>query len=143
MKKKHTKEAIRNRGEIFTPSIMVNEMLSRLPRKALTNPKQKFMDNSCGDGQFLFEILRWKILSDSSSSFDEIHHNAIKHIFGVELDPDNVEVCRRRLLGSSSDPKLKELIRLHIVCADALDPNHPGWEEVGFYWCKLYPTEST
>ena len=143
MKKRHTKDAIRNRGEIFTPSVMVNEMLSRLPRKVLIDPKQKFLDNSCGDGQFLFEILRRKILSDSSSSFDEIHYNAIKHIFGVELDPNNVEICRRRLLGSSSDPKLQELIRLHIICADALDPNHPGWEEVGFYWSKLYPDKST
>lgn len=140
-KVKHTKEAIRNRGEVFTPTIMVNEMLDRLPKEVFTDPKKKFMDNSCGDGQFLFEVLRRKILANPSNGGDLCyrHHKALKTIFGVELDLENVKKCRRRLLGSSTNPELQELVRLHIVCADALDPQHPGWGEVGFYWCKLYP----
>lgn len=139
MKKHHTKEAIKNRGEIFTPESMVNEMLNALPKEIFLDPTKKFLDNSCGNGNFLFEILRRKILMDSSGDFEDRHLKAIQHIFGVELDPVNADVCRKRLLGSSTNPELQKMVRLHIVCADALDPNHPGWEEVGFYWCKLYP----
>lgn len=133
MKTHHTKEAIKQRGEVFTPNSLVNEMLDRLPKEVFTNKDKTFLDNSCGNGAFLFEVMNRKMKSGAS------HSQALLNIFGVELDEKNAEECRKRLLGNSESIELKELVRLHIICADALDSKHPGWEEVGFYWSKLYP----
>ena len=140
----HTEEAIKQRGEVFTPTPLVNEMLDKLPKEVFTDPTKTFLDNSCGNGQFLFEVMRRKMEvfrkhNPKGRNFFKIHRLALLNIFGVELDPKNAEECRKRLLGKSDSIELRELLRLHIICADALDPKHPGWEEVGFYWSKLYP----
>ena len=43
---------------------------------------------------------------------------ALSTIYGVDLMPDNVELCRERLLCGRED--LKHIVELNIVCADAL-----------------------
>ena len=138
----HTEEAIKQRGEVFTPTTLVNEMLDKLPPEVFTDPTKTFLDNSCGNGQFLFEVMRRKMMTmppTKGRDFFIRHRKALLTIFGVELDEKNAIECRKRLLGKSDSVELQELVRLHIICADALDPNHPGWNEVGFYWSKLYP----
>jgi hypothetical protein len=87
-----------------------------------------FLDNSCGNGQFLIEILERKIANGIS------HKDALKSIYGVELDQNNTEECRLRLLCGSTSRELRTIVEHNIICADALDPNDSGWSEVGFYW---------
>ena len=137
----HTEEAIKQRGEVFTPTTLVNEMLDKLPPEVFTDPTKTFLDNSAGNGQFLFEVMRRKMMVNPSKGRDFFirHRKALLTIFGVELDEKNAIECRKRLLGKSDSIELKELLEHHIICADALDPKHPGWKHVGFYWCKLYP----
>lgn len=118
---------------VFTPSTLVNEMLDKLPHEVFADSNKTFLDNSCGRGAFLIEVMSRKMKSGAS------HEQALLTIFGVELDEKNAIECRKRLLGKSDNVKLKELLDNHIICADALDPKHPGWKEVGFYWSKLYP----
>jgi hypothetical protein len=86
------------------------------------------LDNSCGNGQFLFLVLERKIKNGAS------HLEALSTIFGCELDPKNAEECRKRLLKGSTSKKLRAIVDHNIICADALDSNHPGWATVGFYW---------
>lgn len=128
-----TKEQVKSHGMVFTPSTLVNEMLDKLPHEVFTDPNKMFLDNSCGRGAFLIEVMSRKMKSGAS------HHQALLTIFGVELDEKNTIECRKLLLGKSDSIELKELLNKHIICADALDPKHPGWKEVGFYWSKLYP----
>lgn len=98
-------------AEVFTPTPLVQEILDGLPKETFTASKT-FLDNSCGDGQFLGEILIRKV--ENGVDFEQ----ALKTIYGVDLMPDNVELCRERLLCGRED--LRSIVEQNIVCADAL-----------------------
>ena len=134
----HTEEAIKQRGEVFTPTTLVNEMLDKLPPEVFTDPTKTFLDNSCGNGAFLFEVMRRKMKAGAS------HIQSLKTIFGVELHLPNTIECKNRLSLNiqPSHPDYNtiwNILNNHIICADALDNNHSGWNTVGFYWNTLYP----
>jgi len=44
-------------AEVFTPTELVREMLEKLPIELFADPAKTFLYNSCGDGQFLSEVL--------------------------------------------------------------------------------------
>ena len=48
---------IKATGEVFTPTPLVQEILDRLDPVLLQDPTKTFLDPSCGDGQFLGEVL--------------------------------------------------------------------------------------
>jgi len=99
-------------GEVFTPTPLVLEMLDQLPAELFTDPDKTFLDNSCGDGQFLGEVLIRKM--EHGSTFEQ----ALQTIYGVDLMPDNVAECRQRLLCGRQD--LYHVVKKNIVCHDAL-----------------------
>lgn len=99
-------------GEVFTPTPLVQEILDQLPNKQFTDPAKTFLDNSCGDGQFLGEVLIRKM--ENGSTLEQ----ALQTIYGVDLMQDNVDLCRERLLCGRED--LRHIVEKNIVCADAL-----------------------
>ena len=125
---KHTEEAIKQRGEVFTPDKLVNEMLDKLPPEVFTDKDKTFLDNSCGNGQFLTAVLERKMKNGIS------HKQSLSTIYGVELDEKNAEECRIRLLNGITSQELQDIVDNNIICADALNQNHQGWSKVGFYW---------
>ena len=58
-----TKERVKQTGEVFTPSWLVNEILDKLPEDQWTNSSKTFIDPACGNGNILVEIVRRKIES--------------------------------------------------------------------------------
>jgi len=99
-------------GEVFTPTALVQKMLDQLPEDQFTDPAKTFLDPSCGDGQFLSEVIIRKM--EHGSTFEQ----ALSTTYGVELMPDNVELCRTRLL--CGQEHLRHIVDNNIVCADAL-----------------------
>jgi hypothetical protein len=111
---------IRSTGEVFTPTELVQEMLNSLPNTIFTDPKKTFLDPSCGDGQFLGEVVIRKV-EELLKLGIEPHFGleiALETTYGVELMPDNVFQCRERLLCGRTD--LKHIVEKNIVCTDAL-----------------------
>jgi len=106
-------------GEVFTPTPLVQEMLAQLSPELFTDPSKTFLDNSCGDGQFLSEVLIRKL---ESLGKEEITENEFKQtlgtIYGVDLMIDNVDLCRERLLCGRED--LRHIVEQNIYQADAL-----------------------
>ena len=98
--------------EVFTPTPLVQEILDQLPQEQFVDPSKTFLDPSCGDGQFLGEILIRKM--ENGSTFEQ----ALGTIYGVDLMEDNVELCRERLLCGRED--LRHIVEQNIVCADGL-----------------------
>jgi type I restriction-modification system DNA methylase subunit len=139
----HTEEAIKQRGEVFTPDGLVRDMLKKLPYSVFKDPSKTFLDNSAGNGQFLFAVMKrkmfWLMKGDNMSLF-AAHKQALSTIYGVELDPENSEECRLRLLNGSQSNELRAIVDHNIITADALDPKHDGWKDVGFYWSKDDPS---
>ena len=99
-------------GEVFTPTELVREMLERIPVEQFQDPAKTFLDNSCGDGQFLGEVLIRKM--ENGATFEQ----ALSTTYGVDLMQDNVDECRKRLLCGRTD--LAHIVKRNIVCHDAL-----------------------
>jgi type I restriction-modification system DNA methylase subunit len=103
---------IKQNGEIFTPTTLVQEILDTLDQTVFIDPTKTFLDPTCGDGQFLCEVLIRKI--ENGIDFE----TALSTIYGVDLMQDNVKLCRERLLCGRED--LRHIVERNIVCADAL-----------------------
>jgi type I restriction-modification system DNA methylase subunit len=99
-------------GEVFTPTRLVQEMLDQIPVGQFEDPAKTFLDPSCGDGQFLGEVLIRKM--ENGSTFEQ----ALGTVYGVDLMQDNVDECRKRLLCGRED--LRHIVERNIVCHDAL-----------------------
>jgi len=99
-------------GEVFTPTNIVQDILNKADQKIFADNKKTFLDNSCGDGQFLGEVLIRKI--ENGSTFEQ----ALSTIYGVDLMQDNVKLCRERLLCGRED--LRHIVEKNVVCADGL-----------------------
>jgi hypothetical protein len=109
---------VKQTAEVFTPASLVQEMLDKLEEQDPTlfsDPNKTFLDNSCGDGQFLSEVIIRK-MERSGCSLEQ----ALKTTYGVELMEDNVNECRKRLAGPNPTPEILEIVTKNIVCHDAL-----------------------
>jgi type I restriction-modification system DNA methylase subunit len=98
--------------EVFTPTVMVQDILNRLDQVFFLDPTQDFIDPTCGDGQFLGEVLIQKIKNGQEFKV------ALSTIYGVDLMEDNVKLCRERLLCGQED--LRHIVERNIVCHNAL-----------------------
>jgi hypothetical protein len=109
---------IKQTAEVFTPTLLVQEMLDKLEESDSTlfsDPTKTFLDNSCGDGQFLSEVVIRK-MERSGCSLEQ----ALRTTYGVELMEDNVIECRKRLAGPEPTPEILEIVNKNIVCHDGL-----------------------
>ena len=105
---------IKSYEEVFTPTPLVQESLDLLEStnpSCFKDPAKTFLDNSCGDGQFLGEVLIRKL--ENGIDFE----TALKTIFGVDIRMDNVLLCRERLLCGRED--LRSIVEQNIVQHDA------------------------
>lgn len=103
---------IKATGEVFTPTWLVQEMLDQLPQELFKDPTKTFCDPSCGDGQFLSEVLIKKL--ENGIDFE----TALSTIYGVDIMIDNVDLCRDRLLCGRED--LRHIVEQNIVCHNSL-----------------------
>ena len=106
------KYRIKATSEIFTPTELVQEILDKLPQELFQDPTKTFLDPSCGDGQFLSEVLIRKMQNGIDFK------TALGTIYGVDLMPDNVEICKTRLLCGMKS--IHYIVDKNIVCADGL-----------------------
>jgi len=109
---------IKETAEVFTPTELVQEMLDKLEfnnPELFTNPEKTFLDPSCGDGQFLSEVVIRK-MEKSGCTLEQ----ALSTTYGVELMEDNVKLCRERLAGPDPTPEIHKILENNIVCCDAL-----------------------
>lgn len=119
-----TAARVKATGEVFTPTNLVQTVLDKLPIELFKDHKKTFIDNSCGDGQFLSEVLIRKM--ENGSTFEQ----ALSTIYGVDLMQDNVDLCRERLLCGRED--LRHIVERNIVRADALTYNYTFGEAESF-----------
>jgi hypothetical protein len=115
---------VKSTSEVFTPTNIVLLTLNKISIDQFQDPAKTFLDNSCGDGQFLGEVLIRKI--ENGSTFEQ----ALRTIYGVDLMLDNVKLCQDRLL--CGQEHLRHIVERNIVCADALTYDYSFGEPVRF-----------
>jgi len=109
---------IKQTAEVFTPQHLVMEMLNKLEQEnpeLFSDPTKTFIDNSCGDGEFLGEVVIMK-MEKSGCSLEQ----ALSTTYGVDLMEDNVEECRKRLSGPNPTENILKIVKKNIVCHDGL-----------------------
>ena len=89
------KQRVQATAEIFTPTDLVIEMLSKINIDRLGAGKT-VLDPACGDGQFLTAI-KWVKVYVHEMTEEE----ALQDIYGVDIMRDNVDLCKKRLGGGT------------------------------------------
>jgi hypothetical protein len=103
--------------EIFTPLALIRKMLDRLPPEKFL-PGETCLEPSCGNGNFLVEIVAYKLRAGCTPL------EAIKDIYAVELMADNVLVSRYRTLkaaGLLGNRQAEEIVEKQIRHGDFLE----------------------
>ena len=118
-------------SEVFTQTQDVQICLDEFEESVWLDVNQKFIDPSCGDGQFLSEVVIRK-MERSGCTLEQ----ALSTTYGVELMEDNVKLCKERLAGPNPTQEILDILDKNIVCADALKYDYSFGEPVGIeVWC--------
>lgn len=152
-----SKQRVRDHGEVFTNEREVNAMLD-LVKDETENIESTFLEPACGDGNFLSEILRRKLVivkerySRNLENYEKYSIVAISSIYGVELLKDNVVACIDRLFSIWNGEYLKVakkqinedvqdacryILKKNILCGDALTLKQENGEPIIFAEWKL------
>jgi hypothetical protein len=105
-------------AEVFTKTELVIEILDKIEAtqpNIFLDPTKTFIDNCCGDGQFLSEVIIRKMERSGCSLLE-----ALSTTYGVELMKDNVTECRKRLAGPEPTDEILQILSKNIVHHDAL-----------------------
>ena len=102
-------------SEVFTKTEDVQTCLDEFENDVWLDVNKKFIDPSCGDGQFLSEVVIRK-MERSGCTLEQ----SLSTTYGVELMEDNVKLCKERLGGPNPSEEILDILDKNIVCADAL-----------------------
>lgn len=110
-----SKEDIKEKGAVFTPPELINEMLDEIDFDwENPNHEKTWLDPTCGSGNFLVELAKRGIQA--------------KNLYGVDIDERNIEAARKRL--KEICPKEDwHWIDRNIVQGDALTFNYERYWE--------------
>jgi len=129
-----SKTRVKALGEVFTPPDLVNEMLDKLPTDLWEDPSKTYIDPACGDGNFLVEVLSRKLKNKKTTKLQ-----ALQTTYGVDIQPDNVIECRKRLIkicaaNNRVHKSWVKAVRQNIKCANTLTIpiEEIFWEQNGF-----------
>jgi len=99
MKSKTNNYNIKNLGQVSTPDSIVEFMLDIIGYSGEIILNKHILDNSCGEGAFLKNIVKRyiKVAKEKDFSQKEIEKGLETHIHGVEIDRPAYENCIRVL----------------------------------------------
>ena len=85
-------------GEVFTPDVLIDELLDRIPPHIWKNPASRWLDPCAGRGQFLIRALP-RLMAALAPAYPNPtrrkHHILTEMWTSIELNPVNVRAIRR------------------------------------------------
>lgn len=127
-----SRERVRKHGEVYTPEWMVKKMCDMLPEDAWDDIDRTFLEPTCGNGNFLVEILRRKLNLCKHAS-EAVR--ALESITGIDILPDNVSESRQRMASLTQKmwpdadmDAVWDVLNRNIICGDSLKIMR-GWAE--------------
>lgn len=97
-----SKQRVTDHGEVFTQEREVNAMLD-LVKQETERIESRFLEPACGEGNFLIPVLERKLriveerYGRSQVEFERNAMTAVGSLYGVDIQQDNVELCRSNL----------------------------------------------
>ena len=89
-----SRERVRDAGEVFTPLREVKAMCD-LCEPTISEIDKKVLEPSCGNGNFLVEILERKLQKAGKDEYRALI--ALSNIYGIDIARDNLEEARIRM----------------------------------------------
>lgn len=129
-----SKKRVREQGEVFTNQREVKSMCDLIPTDVWNNIDSTFLEPTCGNGNFLVEILERKLkLCKEPKDIAR----ALKSIYAIDIMQDNVDESRKRLIELCSAKCVEftadysqiadvmvdciEILQNNIICGDSLE----------------------
>ena len=114
-------EKIKILGQVYTPKSIVNDMLDLLGYNSDKILGKHIIDNSCGDGAFLTEIVERYIkeYKRKNNSLLDIEKDLATYIHGVEIDRSEYLKCIDNLNSVASCNGVGN-VNWDVICADTL-----------------------
>jgi len=84
-------------GEVFTPTILINEILDNLPKHLWKNENYKWLDPCAGRGNFfllVYDRLMKGLTSIYSNPLQRKQHILLNMLYMNDLNPQNVNILR-------------------------------------------------
>lgn len=110
--------------EVFTSEWLVKDMCDMLEHESADafEPTKTFLEPTCGDGNFVVEILRRKF---AYCVMRQDFTVALKSVYGMDIQADNIAECIRRVTALCNQyfkPTKEELqiINDHYIMCDSL-----------------------
>ena len=87
------------KGRVYTPDYIVSNILDFTGYNGLNILERHIIDNSCGDGAFLIEIVKryCEIARSINKPVDQIKMDLEQYIHGIEIDEEECEKCRQKV----------------------------------------------
>lgn len=147
-----SRQRVQEHGEVFTNEREVNAMLDMVKQET-ERIESRFLEPACGDGNFLAEVLRRKLVvvaslyRKSPTEYMRYAFVAVASIYGVDILDDNARDCRERLYGIVEneatavikgvvDPLFLDAVRYvlekNILCGDALTLKDASGDPITF-----------
>lgn len=119
-------------SEFFTPSSLVSKMCDKIPSTDWSNPTKTFLEPCFGNGNFLVEIIRRRIV-DYSIDWKIVLNN----LYGVELMPDNVQEAKDRIIEllkklniDFNEQEARDIMNHNLVCSDFFKWDFENWRPI-------------
>lgn len=123
-----SKERVNKFAEVFTAEREVKAMCDLIPSEVWEDIDSRFLEPACGNGNFLVEIFERKLNRCESA---EQGLNALRSIYGIDIQQDNVEESKQRLFDMfvKQFPKAPaitaivaaQILESNIICGDSLE----------------------
>lgn len=110
---------VKTTGSVYTPPFLVKIILDFGGYSGEEIVRKHVMDNSCGDGAFLKEIVRRYCSSSRENSVQAIKNELETFIHGIEINAEECEKAKRNLDSVALDFGIKN-VKWDVQCADAL-----------------------
>ena len=118
--------------EYFTPSSLVSKMCDKIPSTDWSNPTKTFLEPCFGNGNFLVEIIRRRIV-DYSIDWKIVLNN----LYGVELMSDNVQEAKDRIIEllkslniDFNEQEARDIMDKNLVCSDFFKWDFENWRPI-------------
>lgn len=147
-----SRQRVVDHGEVFTAEREVNAMLD-LVKAETERIESRFLEPACGNGNFIAEVLRRKLVVVSSryrrspAEYQRYAFVAVSSVYGVDILEDNVDECRDRLFAivekdarsairGAVEQAFLDAVRYvlgkNILCGDALTLKDADGEPIRF-----------
>ena len=113
---------VKTRGKIYTPNYIVKNVCDLANYTIGKINKKHVIDNSCGDGAFLIEIVE-RYINDFfiySNDLIELKRQIETYIHGIELDEAECKICCRNLNDVCESYGLFN-VKFDVVCNNTLN----------------------